>query len=109
MTGSRQSLLRRTSRDYSCLVAQGVRHRRHRGTLSSIALGISGGDGFAAGFSYGLLSGETCEEAVTLGWAHGALLTTFPGDTSMATVEQMRALATERPVWRRRQGGWRRG
>ena len=29
-----------------------------------------------------------------LGWAHGALLTTFPGDTTMATVEQVRAFAT---------------
>jgi 2-dehydro-3-deoxygluconokinase len=31
---------------------------------------------------------------VKLGWAHGALLTTFPGDTTMATLEQVRALAT---------------
>jgi 2-dehydro-3-deoxygluconokinase len=54
---------------------------------------VGGGDGYAAGFFYGLLSGETPEEAVKLGWAHGALLTTFPGDTSMATVEQVKALA----------------
>jgi len=54
---------------------------------------VGGGDGFAAGFIYGLLSGETPEEAVKLGWAHGALLTTFPGDTTMATVEQVRAFA----------------
>jgi 2-dehydro-3-deoxygluconokinase len=54
---------------------------------------VGGGDGFAAGFIYGLLSGETPEEAVRLGWAHGALLTTFPGDTTMATVEQVRAFA----------------
>ncbi len=54
---------------------------------------VGGGDGFASGFFYGLLSGETPEEAVKLGWAHGALLTTFPGDTTMATVEQVRAFA----------------
>jgi 2-dehydro-3-deoxygluconokinase len=54
---------------------------------------VGGGDGFAAGFFYGLLSGESPEEAVKLGWAHGALLTTFPGDTTMATVDQVRALA----------------
>jgi len=54
---------------------------------------VGGGDGFAAGFIYGLLSGETPDEAVKLGWAHGALLTTFPGDTTMATVEQVRAFA----------------
>jgi 2-dehydro-3-deoxygluconokinase len=54
---------------------------------------VGGGDGFASGFFYGLLSGEPPEEAVRLGWAHGALLTTFPGDTSMATLEQVRAFA----------------
>jgi len=54
---------------------------------------VGGGDGFAAGFFYGLLTGEPEAEAVKLGWAHGALLTTFPGDTTMATLEQVRALA----------------
>ncbi len=54
---------------------------------------VGGGDGYAAGFFYGLLAGETPEDAVKLGWAHGALLTTFPGDTTMATVEQVRAFA----------------
>ena len=54
---------------------------------------VGGGDGFAAGFIYGLLSGEAPGDAVKLGWAHGALLTTFPGDTTMATLEQVRALA----------------
>jgi 2-dehydro-3-deoxygluconokinase len=54
---------------------------------------VGGGDGYASGFFYGLLSGESPEEAVKLGWAHGALLTTFPGDTTMATVEQVRAFA----------------
>ena len=54
---------------------------------------VGGGDGFASGFFYGLLTGESPEEAVKLGWAHGALLTTFPGDTTMATVEQVRAFA----------------
>ena len=54
---------------------------------------VGGGDGFASGFFYGLLTGEEPEEAVKLGWAHGALLTTFPGDTTMATVEQVRAFA----------------
>jgi 2-dehydro-3-deoxygluconokinase len=54
---------------------------------------VGGGDGFASGFFYGLLAGESPEEAVKLGWAHGALLTTFPGDTTMATLEQVRAFA----------------
>ena len=54
---------------------------------------VGGGDGFAAGFFYGLLAGEDPEEALKLGWAHGALLTTFPGDTTMANLEQVRAFA----------------
>jgi 2-dehydro-3-deoxygluconokinase len=54
---------------------------------------VGGGDGYAAGFFYGLLNGESPAEAVKLGWAHGALLTTFPGDTTMATLEQVRAFA----------------
>jgi 2-dehydro-3-deoxygluconokinase len=54
---------------------------------------VGGGDGFASGLIYGLLAGEAPEEALKLGWAHGALLTTFPGDTTMATVEQVRAFA----------------
>jgi 2-dehydro-3-deoxygluconokinase len=54
---------------------------------------VGGGDGYAAGFFYGLLSGETPEESVKLGWAHGALLTTFPGDTTMATLDQVKAFA----------------
>lgn len=54
---------------------------------------VGGGDGFAAGLFYGMLSGEEPEQCVKLGWAHGALLTTFPGDTTMASVDQVRAFA----------------
>ena len=54
---------------------------------------VGGGDGFAAGFFYGLLSGENPETAIKLGWAHGALLTTFPGDTTMATLDQVKSFA----------------
>ena len=54
---------------------------------------VGGGDGFASGFFYGLLNGESPAEAVKLGWAHGALLTTFPGDTTMASIDQVRAFA----------------
>lgn len=54
---------------------------------------VGGGDGFAAGFFYGLLTGLDEQEAVKMGWAHGALLTTFPGDTTMATLEQVQAFA----------------
>jgi 2-dehydro-3-deoxygluconokinase len=54
---------------------------------------VGGGDGFASGFFYGLLSGEAPGDALRLGWAHGALLTTFPGDTTMSSLEQVRAVA----------------
>jgi 2-dehydro-3-deoxygluconokinase len=54
---------------------------------------VGGGDGFASGFFYSLLTGEEPEQAVKLGWAHGALLTTFPGDTTMASLDQVRAFA----------------
>jgi 2-dehydro-3-deoxygluconokinase len=54
---------------------------------------VGSGDGFASGFFYGLLTGEPEQETINLGWAHGALLTTFPGDTIMATVDQVKAFA----------------
>jgi 2-dehydro-3-deoxygluconokinase len=54
---------------------------------------IGGGDGFAAGLIYGLLSGRTPDESLRLGWAHGALLTTFPGDITMARLHEVEAFA----------------
>ncbi len=54
---------------------------------------VGGGDGFASGLFFGLLKGVPEQEAVNLGWAHGALLTTFPGDTTMATLEQVQSFA----------------
>ncbi len=54
---------------------------------------VGGGDGFASGLIYGLLEGKEPEDALRLGWAHGALLTSYPGDTTMATLSQVEALA----------------
>jgi 2-dehydro-3-deoxygluconokinase len=54
---------------------------------------VGGGDGFAAGLIYGLLAGKSPEDALKLGWAHGALLTTTPGDTSMVSLDQVEAFA----------------
>ena len=55
---------------------------------------VGGGDGFAAGFFYGLLTGESPEEALSTSAGRTARCsTTFPGDTTMATVEQVRAFA----------------
>lgn len=57
---------------------------------------VGGGDGFASGFIYGLLAGEEPQEALRLGWAHGALITTTPGDTTMVTLEQVKAFGSTR-------------
>lgn len=54
---------------------------------------IGGGDGFAAGLIYGMLSGRSAEESLRLGWAHGALLTTFHGDVTMAKLHEVEAFA----------------
>jgi 2-dehydro-3-deoxygluconokinase len=54
---------------------------------------IGGGDGFAAGLIYGLIAGRSPDEALRLGWAHGAFLTTFPGDITMASLEEIEAFA----------------
>jgi 2-dehydro-3-deoxygluconokinase len=50
---------------------------------------VGGGDSFASGVIYGLLSGKTPEEAVNYGAAHGALAMTTPGDTTMATLKEV--------------------
>jgi len=54
---------------------------------------VGGGDGFASGLFYGMMAGWPMEASVRLGFAHGALLTSFPGDTTMATLSQVKALA----------------
>jgi 2-dehydro-3-deoxygluconokinase len=54
---------------------------------------IGGGDGFASGLIYGLVTGRSPEESLRLGWAHGALLTTYHGDVTMARLEEVEAFA----------------
>jgi 2-dehydro-3-deoxygluconokinase len=53
---------------------------------------IGGGDSFASGFFYGLLNERSAEEALAYGVAHGALAMTTPGDTSMATLDEVERL-----------------
>jgi 2-dehydro-3-deoxygluconokinase len=50
---------------------------------------VGGGDSFASGLIYGLLSGKPIDWAVRCGVAHGALAMTTPGDTSMATLAEV--------------------
>ena len=50
---------------------------------------VGGGDSFASGLIYGLLSGTDVETSLAYGVAHGALAMTTPGDTSMATLDEV--------------------
>jgi 2-dehydro-3-deoxygluconokinase len=50
---------------------------------------VGGGDSFASGLLYGLLTGNGPQYAVECGAAHGALAMTTPGDTSMATLAEV--------------------
>ena len=50
---------------------------------------VGGGDSFASGLIYGILQGKPVEWALRCGVAHGALAMTTPGDTSMATLQEV--------------------
>lgn len=50
---------------------------------------VGGGDSFASGLIYGFLAGKGPQFAVECGAAHGALAMTTPGDTSMATLDEV--------------------
>lgn len=51
---------------------------------------VGGGDGFCSGFVYGLLHGMAPQDCVEMGAAHGALLQSTRGDTSMVTMEEVK-------------------
>ena len=53
---------------------------------------VGGGDSFASGFIYGLMAAGDPQKAVDYGAAHGALAMTTPGDTSMASKEEVEKL-----------------
>lgn len=53
---------------------------------------VGGGDSFASGLIYGLMTTGDVEQAVNYGAAHGALAMTTPGDTSMATLDEVKKL-----------------
>ncbi len=53
---------------------------------------VGGGDSFASGLIYGLMTTEDAETAVNYGAAHGALAMTTPGDTSMASKKEVEAV-----------------
>lgn len=53
---------------------------------------VGGGDSFASGLIYGLMTTNDPEKAVNYGAAHGALAMTTPGDTSMANLKEVENL-----------------
>ena len=53
---------------------------------------VGGGDSFASGFIYGMMSTGDAQQAVDYGAAHGALAMTTPGDTSMASKSEVEKL-----------------
>ncbi len=52
---------------------------------------VGGGDSFASGLIYGLMTHEDPQKAVNYGVVHGALVVTTPGDTSMASLKEVEA------------------
>ena len=79
---------------------QAIAWSRETGVLASAARDhlaihdrVGGGDGFASGLVYGLLTGEHLQTCLEYGAAHGALAMTTPGDTSMASRAEVLALA----------------
>ena len=54
---------------------------------------VGGGDSFASGFIYGALQGFALDKSLEFGLAHGALAMTTPGDTSMASLDEVKKLA----------------
>jgi 2-dehydro-3-deoxygluconokinase len=55
---------------------------------------VGGGDSFASGLIYGLLTNLTPQESLQMGIAHGALAMTTPGDTSMVSLAEVKKLAS---------------
>lgn len=53
---------------------------------------VGGGDSFASGLVYGLMTFDDPQKAVDYGAAHGALAMTTPGDTSMANLKEVENL-----------------
>ncbi len=81
--------------DWSALAwspAEGLKQAADRKHLEILDR-VGGGDSFASGLSYGLISGENIRTAVEYGAAHGALAMTTPGDTTMATQAEVLKLA----------------
>jgi 2-dehydro-3-deoxygluconokinase len=75
-----------TKNDWSALLwHDGVFHESRQYPELEILDRVGGGDSFASGLQFGFLEFNDAQKAVDYGAAHGALASTTPGDTSMAT------------------------
>jgi 2-dehydro-3-deoxygluconokinase len=72
--------------------ADGQFHQSRKYSGLEIFDRVGGGDSFASGLIYGLLSSGDPQRALEYGAAHGALAMTTPGDTSMATLREVEAV-----------------
>jgi 2-dehydro-3-deoxygluconokinase len=83
-----------TSNDWGAILYHdGQFHEATRRPGLEIFDRVGGGDSFASGLIYGFLAGLGPQQAVEYGAAHGALAMTTPGDTTMATLKEVEALA----------------
>lgn len=82
-----------TVNDWSAIAwADGVVHRSNEYPALEILDRVGGGDSFASGLIYGLMTTGDAAIAVNYGAAHGALAMTTPGDTTMARKSEVEAL-----------------
>ena len=82
-----------TKNDWSAILwHDGVFHESRKYPELEILDRVGGGDSFASGLAFGFLSKNDPQAAVDYGAAHGALASTTPGDTSMATQKEVESL-----------------
>lgn len=83
-----------TVNDWSAICwADGEIYKAKDYTALEIMDRVGGGDSFASGLIYGLMETGDPEQSVNYGAAHGALAMTTPGDTTMASKEEVLAIA----------------
>jgi len=84
-----------TINDWSAICwADGNIYKAHDYKGLEILDRVGGGDSFASGLIYGLMTTNNAELAVNYGAAHGALAMTTPGDTSMASLKEVERLVS---------------
>jgi 2-dehydro-3-deoxygluconokinase len=90
-----REVINATENNWSALLYDAASDTFHHGpTFERLILEdrVGGGDGFASGFAYALLTGRSPEHAVQYGTCHGAMLMTTRGDTSEITLKELEHL-----------------